>query len=52
MRTIKIWLTIGYPGADRKWEVEIEDNMTTEEIEDLVREEAHEYIEYGWNEKD
>lgn len=48
MRTIKINLTIGL-AADRELEVEVEDDATDEEIEVIVREEAHNYIEWSWH---
>jgi hypothetical protein len=51
MRTISVFLSIGYPQADRRWDVEVDDAATDEEIDEIVKEDAHQYIEYGWTEK-
>lgn len=50
MKTIKIHLTIGYPAADRRWETEVSDDATEDEINEIVKEEVYNYIEYGWSE--
>jgi NAD-specific glutamate dehydrogenase len=52
MRTLHVRLTIGYPTANRHDTIEVDDNATEEQIEEMVREWAHEYIEYSWSEED
>lgn len=50
MKEIKAYLTIGYPAAQRRELIEMEDDATGEEIDEAVKEWAWEYIEYGWRE--
>jgi hypothetical protein len=49
MKKIQWYLTIGYPTADRSGEIEVNENATDEEIEEIVCEEANNYIEWGWS---
>jgi hypothetical protein len=48
MRLITWRLTIGYPTADREGEFSIDDDASDEEIEEAVRNDVHEYIEWSW----
>jgi hypothetical protein len=43
-------LSIGYPAACREDEIEIEDDLTEEEIEEVVSEWAANYTEISWSE--
>lgn len=47
MKTIKWRLSIGFPGAIRQGEVEVEDDATKDDIEELVRDVVFEYVD--WN---
>lgn len=51
MMVIDVYLTIGYPGADHKDELEVEDDATDDQIDQEVSEWAHNYIEFGWSRK-
>lgn len=51
MKIIEWHLSTGMQGCDRSGEIEVEDTATEEEIDHLVREEAFNFIEWGWNEK-
>ena len=51
MRTIYLHLDIGFPGASRKDEIEVEDDTTDEEIDLICREWADNYISYGWSDE-
>ncbi len=50
MRTLKIYLTIGFPGAMHRDEIEVEDDATEEQIEEEVRDWAMNHVEWGWTE--
>ena len=50
VRQITAHLSIGLQ-ADRREEIEVADDATTEDINDAVREWANNYIEYSWEEK-
>ena len=49
MKTIYVYLSIGFPAATHEDELEIEDDMTEEEIGTFVQEWANNYIETGWS---
>ncbi len=49
MKTIHVHLSIGFPTASREDELEVEDDATEDEIEEVVREWANNYIEFGWS---
>jgi hypothetical protein len=51
MRTIYLHLNIGYPGASQSDEIVVEDDTTDEEIDEIVREWANDYIDYGWSDE-
>lgn len=48
MVTIRWKLSIGYSGANREDEFEIEEGATDEEIDELVAEATQGYIESSW----
>lgn len=48
MRTIEVNLSIGYPTANRQDTLEVDDDATEEQVEEIVREWANNYIEYYW----
>jgi hypothetical protein len=50
-KTIYVRLSIGYPGASRRDEIEVEADCTEEEIEQTVHEWASHYIDIGWSEE-
>lgn len=50
MREIKVYLSIGYPGAAREDVLEFEDDATEEEIDGIVQEWANDFISIGWRE--
>lgn len=50
MRTIKCTVETGFANAIHEFEVEVEDNATDSEIDEIVWEEACNYISIGWAE--
>lgn len=42
----------GFAGCDYKEEIEVDDNATDEEIDEIVREEVFGVIEWGWRKVD
>lgn len=42
---IRVYLTIGYANANREDEIEVPDDATEDEINDEVRDWAHNFIE-------
>ncbi len=50
MRIIKASLGIGYCGATHETEFEFEDDITKEEIDQMVTEWAMNYIDIDWKE--
>jgi hypothetical protein len=50
MKRIEASLDIGYCGAKYETEFEFEDNITEEEIDEIVTEWANNYINIGWKE--
>lgn len=51
MRRIKVRLSIGFPGAIRKGEIEVDDDATDDDIEEAASEWASNYVEYVWEEE-
>lgn len=51
MRKIYVHLSIGYPTACHDDELEVPDDATEEEINNLVDEWAQNYIEYSWRDE-
>lgn len=49
-RTIKVKLSIGYPTAVHRDELEVEDDATEADIEQVVSEWAWNYIAIDWDE--
>lgn len=52
MRTIKLWVDTGYYGADYDEIIEVNDDCTDKELEEMARELMFENITYGWCEVD
>ena len=50
MRTIKCTVETGFANVTHEFEVEVEDNATDSEIDEIVWEEAYNYISIGWTE--
>ena len=50
MRTISVYLSIGYSGAEREDTLEIDDDASEDQIEEMVRDWAYDYINWGWQE--
>lgn len=42
-------LETGFAGCTHEGEIDVDDNATDEEIEEIVKEEAFNYIELGWS---
>jgi len=51
MRIIEWKLNTGYAGVTHEGEIEVEDTATDAEIDEEVREQALNCIEWGWHEK-
>ena len=51
MRTIYLHLDIGFAGASHKDKIEVEDDTSDEEIDDICEEWANNYIDYGWSDE-
>jgi Tfp pilus assembly PilM family ATPase len=49
---IKWCLSIGYSTAKREDTIEVDDDLSDEEIEEIVREEIESYIDWGWERSD
>lgn len=50
MRKIKWHVSLGFAGADRHGEVDVDDDCTEEEINEIVRGEMSNFLEWGWEE--
>ena len=50
MRTIEWHLETGMNGADWSGQLTVGENVTDEEIEELVREEVFNIVQWGWSE--
>lgn len=48
MRTIKYTISTGFIGADHEGEFNVPDDVSDEEIDELVCEEVWEHINYFW----
>ena len=51
MRTIYLHLGIGFAGANHSDEIEVEDDATDAEIDEICQEWADNYINYGWSDE-
>lgn len=51
MRIIKWASENGMQGCDREGEIEVEDNATEAEINEMVHEEVFNYFSWGWIEE-
>jgi len=45
---IEVYLSIGFPTAEHHDTIEVEDDLTEDQIAEEVREWAYNYIDYGW----
>lgn len=50
MKYISVRLSIGYPGAERTDEIEVPKDASEDEIYEIVREWAMEYVDYSYKE--
>ena len=50
MRKFKGYISTGTLGGTRKFDFEVEDDATEEEIQDVAWEDAQNYIEFGYEE--
>lgn len=50
MRKIKVYLETGFAGCRIEEEIEVEDDATDAEVEDLAREAIFDRIDWGWYE--
>ena len=48
LKKIKWYLNTGFAGCRHEGEIEVEDDETKEEIEELAKEEAFSCIDWGW----
>jgi hypothetical protein len=48
MKTIKWSLCTGLVGCDRHSEIEVEDDATDEEIDEAVREDVFNFVNWTW----
>lgn len=48
VKTIKWWLHTGYVGAEHNGEIVVEDDATDEEIDEAVKEDMFNYLDWGW----
>ena len=51
-RKIQLYLTIGFANANWDEEIEVPADATDEEIDEITREWAFNYIEYSWSPSD
>lgn len=49
---VEVYVSVGLVGCRRKVVVEVEDDMTDEEIEEAATETLHSMIEWGWRKVD
>ena len=49
MKTIEVTVSIGLVGCKRSSTIEVEDDMTDDEIEEEAREAMFNLIEWGWS---
>lgn len=52
MRKIKLWVDTGFVCAEHEEIIEVEDDCTDKELEEIARDYMFECIEYGWHEVD
>jgi hypothetical protein len=48
MKLIKWTLSTGYSGAEHEGELEVVNDMSDAEIEELVKEDAYQYLDLYW----
>lgn len=49
MKKIKLWVETGFVGATHEEIIEVDDDTTEEEIDEIALEFLHNCIEYGWS---
>jgi len=52
MKTIEWHLETGMQGGDRSGEIEVDDDATEDEIDQMVREEVFNFVSWNWWEKE
>ena len=50
MKKIKLWIDTGYVGADYEDIIEVDDDITDDELRDYVEDFVCNYISSGWEE--
>lgn len=50
MRSITLWVESGYVGADHYETIEVPDDTTDEELDEMALEFMNDRIGYGWSE--
>ena len=48
MKTLEVYVSVGLVGCRRSETIEVEDDATEEEIEEVARETMFSMIEWGW----
>lgn len=48
MKTVKWVLETGYRGCEHEGEIQVDDDATEDDIEELVKEEAYGYVDLMW----
>jgi len=51
MKAIYWYLHTGFAGCTHEGEIEVPDDATTDEIEQMAKDAAFNHITWGWNEK-
>ena len=51
MKTIYTTLSIGLAGAVQRDELEVPDEASEDEIQEIVKDWANNYIDFGWSEE-
>jgi len=52
MRKVKLWIDTGYVGANYEEVIEVEDDCSEEELEEIAKDYLYNYIYFGWYEVD
>ena len=50
MRKIQVYLQVGLAGCDRNETLEVDEDLSDDEISEIVQDWAYNYIDYGWRE--
>lgn len=52
MRKITVYIETGFAGSDRQETIEVDDDATEEEIDDIAREVFFNQCNYSWSESE